>query len=133
MEECGAFSRASGPIALLRGARNGWRPFSWTSSLRGGRNGSRGWHVSLIYSQRGVGVGQGGLRKLNDQGGRLIANIVARSSGIRAKDAPAENDGGLLMKTYICKVARRISTSAVFQKWGLYNGAIGEAAEIVIR
>ena len=66
-------------------------------------------------------------------GGRPVANIVARNSGIHSKGAPPEQDGGLLRQTYLCKGARCIATSAVLREWGLYNGAIGEAVDIVFR
>ena len=73
------------------------------------------------------------LRHPGDQGGRPIANIVARNIGIRSKGAPPEQAGGLLRQTYLCKGARRIATSAVLQERGLYNGAIGEVVDIVFR
>ena len=41
------------------------------------------------------------LRLLDDKGGRPIANIVARDSGLRAKDAPPANAGGILRRPYI--------------------------------
>merc|ERR1712112_401372 len=66
-------------------------------------------------------------------GGRPIANIVARNSGLHAKEAPPEQAGGLPRQTYLCKGARCIVTSAVLQEWGLYNGAIGEVVDIVFR
>ena len=72
-------------------------------------------------------------RHLNDQGGRPVANIVERNSGPRPKDAPPEQAGGILRQTYPCKEAMCIATSAFLQEWGLYNGAIGKAFDIVAR
>ena len=40
------------------------------------------------------------LRKLDDQG-CPIANVLAKNSGLRAKDTPSEMAGGLARKTYI--------------------------------
>ena len=73
------------------------------------------------------------LRHLNDQGGRRVANIVARNSGPHPKGAPPEKDGGVLSKTYLCNGASCIATSAVLQEWGIYNGAVGEVVDIVSR
>ena len=43
------------------------------------------------------------LRHLNDQGGRQVANILARNTGLHSRGAPTEKAGGLLRKTYLCK------------------------------
>ena len=71
------------------------------------------------------------LRALNDQGGRPVATVVARNSGLHSKDASAETAGGLQRQTYLCKGARCMLTSGIWQEWGLYNGAIGEVLEIL--
>ena len=79
------------------------------------------------------GRNRGNLRHLNAQGGRPVANIVARNSGIRPKDAPPGEAGWILRQPYLCKGARRMATLAVIQERGLYNGALGEVADIVFR
>ena len=65
--------------------------------------------------------------------GRPIAHILARNSGIHAKDAPAESAGGLARQTYLCRGSRCMLSSASWQEWGLYNGAIGEVVDIIYR
>ena len=71
-------------------------------------------------------------RQLNDQG-RPIANVAAMTSGLRARDAPSEQAGGLARKTYISNGAPCIATNPVMQECGPYNGAVGEVADIVAR
>ena len=44
---------------------------------------------------------RGKLRHLNGQGVRAVANIAAGNSGLRSKDAPPEQAGGLLRQTYL--------------------------------
>ena len=68
-------------------------------------------------------MGRRKLRYLSDQG-RPIANVMATNIGLRAKDAPAEQDGGTARQTYICKGDCCIATNPVMQEWGIYNGAI---------
>ena len=75
----------------------------------------------------------GGIRNLDDQGGRLLANIAARNSGLRSKDAHPGQAGGLLRKTYLCKGTRCIAASAVLHERGLYNGAKGDVVDIAFR
>ena len=72
------------------------------------------------------------LRSLNDQGDRPVAHIGATNRP-HAKDAPKENADGLARQKYICRGARRTPASAVWQEWGLYNWASGDAAGIVYR
>ena len=73
------------------------------------------------------------LRSLNDHGDRPVAHIVATNRGMCAKDAPEASAGGLARQTYICRGARCMLSSAVWQEWGLYNGAIGESVDIIYR
>ena len=72
------------------------------------------------------------LRHLNDQGGRPVANIAARNSGLHAKDAPPGQAGGVMRQNYLCKGARCIATSAALQERGLYNGATKDVFDIVV-
>ena len=56
------------------------------------------------------------IRALNAMGGRPAAHIVETHSGLRAKDAPADAEGGLSRKTYIFRGARSMLSPAVWQK-----------------
>ena len=64
-------------------------------------------------------------------GGRPIANVVAKNSGLCAKDAQAEKAGGLSRQTY--SGGRCISANPGIQERGRYNGDIGEVVAIVFR
>ena len=70
---------------------------------------------------------------LNDQEGCPIENVSAKHSGLRAKDAPAEQAGGLARKTYICMGGRCIAPKPAMQDRGIYNGAIGNVVGLAFR
>ena len=88
--------------------------------------------VSAPPLTRRIGRGKEMLRHLNDQGGRPVANIAARNSGLHAKDAPPGQAGGVMRQNYLCKGARCIATSAALQERGLYNGATKDVFDIVV-
>ena len=76
---------------------------------------------------------KGELKALNDIGIRPVAHIVARNSGVREKDAPVDSAGGLARQTYLRRGPRCVLSPAVWQEWGIYNGAIGEVVDIIYR
>ena len=57
----------------------------------------------MRHPQRRVGMEQRDVPAFQRLRGCPIANVLAKNSGARAKDAPAEKAGGLSRKTYICK------------------------------
>ena len=71
------------------------------------------------------------LQALNEMGGRPAAHIVERNSGVRATDSPVDSTGWIAPKTYLRRGARCMLSSAVWQEWSLYNGAVGEVVDII--
>ena len=116
----------------------GERGMGNTAPFRRAPSGHRAWvgekapHLLPTHNAERLRI-QEKLQALNEMGGRPVAHIAARNSGIREKDSPAEAAGGLARKNYLRRGARCMLSSAVWQEWGLYNGAIGEVAGLGYR
>ena len=59
-----------------------------------------GLYLSLARTEE-RGRNRAKIRNLNDQGGRHIANIASRNSGLCSEDAPPDQAGGPLRLTYL--------------------------------